>query len=48
MAPPERERFGSVLIRRSVSGGLRGNLTFHWNPGGLVVLLSAETKRLAL
>ena len=45
--PPEREGFGSVLARRSVSGGLRGDLTFHWNPGGLVVFFSAETERLA-
>ena len=46
--PPEREGFGSVLARRSVNGGLRGDLTFHWNPEGLVVLVSAETERLAL
>lgn len=46
--PPEREGFGSVLARKSVSGGLRGDLTFHWNPDGLVVLVSAETERLAL
>ena len=47
-APPEREGFGSVLARRSVNGGLRGDLIFHWNPDGLVALLSAETERLAL
>ncbi|WP_426000294.1 sensor histidine kinase [Caulobacter sp. DWR1-3-2b1] len=46
--PPEREGFGSVLARKSVSGGLRGDLTFHWNPDGLMVLLSVETERLAL
>jgi len=46
--PPEREGFGSVLARKSVNGGLRGDLTFHWNPAGLVVLVSAETERLAL
>ena len=46
--PPEREGFGSVLARKSVSGNLRGDLTFHWNPAGLVVLVSAETERLAL
>ena len=45
--PPEREGFGSELARKSVSGGLRGDLTFHWNPDGLVVLVSAETERLA-
>ena len=47
-APPEREGFGSILARKSVSGGLHGDLTFHWKPGGLVVLVSAETERLAL
>ena len=47
-APPEREGFGSELARRSVNGGLRGDLTFHWNPGGLVVLVAADTERLAL
>ena len=47
-APPEREGFGSVLARRSVSGGLRGDLNFHWKPTGLVVLVSAEVERLAL
>ncbi|WP_426011351.1 sensor histidine kinase [Caulobacter sp. DWR2-3-1b2] len=47
-APPDREGFGSVLARRSVNGGLRGDLIFHWNPDGLVALLSAETERLAL
>ena len=46
--PPEREGFGSVLARRSVIGGLRGDLNFHWNPTGLVVLVSAEVERLAL
>jgi len=46
--PPEREGFGSVLARKSVSGGLRGDFTFNWNPGGLVVLVSTETERLAL
>ena len=46
--PPEREGFGSVLARRSVEGGLGGDVKFHWYPDGLVVLVSAETERLAL
>ncbi|WP_426038230.1 sensor histidine kinase [Brevundimonas sp. DC300-4] len=46
-APPKREGFGSVLARRSVNGGLWGDLAFHWYPNGLVVLISAETERLA-
>ena len=47
-APPERKGFGSALVHRSVTGGLQGDLIFHWNPDGLVVLVSAETDRLAL
>ena len=46
--PPEREGFGSILARRSVSGGLNGDLTFQWNPTGLVVFVSAKMERLAL
>ena len=45
--PPEREGFGSLLARRSVSGGLRGDVNFDWKPTGLVVLVSAEIERLA-
>jgi two-component system CheB/CheR fusion protein len=46
--PPEREGFGSMLARRSVSGGLRGDLDFQWKPTGLIVLVSAEMEHLAL
>ena len=46
--PPEREGFGSMLARRSVSGGLRGDLDFYWKPTGLIVLVSAEMEHLAL
>ena len=46
--PPQREGFGSVLARKSVSGQLAGDLAFHWIPDGLLVVLSAETERLAL
>ena len=46
--PPEREGFGSILARRSVSGGLRGDLKFHWKHTGLIVLVSAEMEHLAL
>ena len=45
--PPEREGFGSLLARRSVSGGLRGDLNFHWKPTGLIVLVSTEMEHLA-
>ena len=46
--PPTKEGFGTVLVRKSVSGQLEGDLIFHWNPDGLVVLLSAQTEQLAL
>ena len=46
--PPEREGFGSLLARRSVSGGLRGDLNFQWKPTGLIVLVSTEMEHLAL
>ena len=47
-APPKRMGLGTVLVRRSVSSGLGGDLTFHWNSTGLVVVVSANMKRLAL
>ena len=47
-APPQREGFGTVLARRSVSGPLAGDIVFHWNSDGLQVLLSVEVERLAL
>jgi len=47
-APPERTGLGSVLIRKSVSSSLGGDLTCHWNSTGLVVVVSAEIGRLAL
>ena len=46
--PPEREGFGSILARRSISGGLRGDVNFNWEPTGLVVLVSAEMEHLAI
>ncbi|WP_372786816.1 PAS domain S-box protein [Phenylobacterium sp.] len=45
-AAPEREGFGSLLARRSVHGQLGGQLVYDWDPGGLVVSLSAATERL--
>jgi two-component system CheB/CheR fusion protein len=46
--PPVTEGFGSLLARKSISGQLAGDLTFHWNPQGLEVRLSANLERLAL
>jgi two-component system CheB/CheR fusion protein len=45
--PPEREGFGSLLARRSINGQLGGQMTYEWNPEGLMVHLSATTERLA-
>ena len=47
-APPKKAGFGSDLARRSVSGQLAGDLIFHWNRDGLVVLVSGDADRLAL
>jgi two-component system CheB/CheR fusion protein len=44
--PPEREGFGSVLARRSVTGQLNGELAFDWDRRGLTVHLSVATERL--
>lgn len=43
---PEREGFGSLLARRSVSGQLEGQLTFDWKPEGLIVRIAAARERL--
>lgn len=45
--PPEREGFGTLLARRSISGQLGGQMTYEWNPEGLTVHLSASVERLA-
>ena len=44
--PPAREGFGSLLAQRSVSGQLKGKLTYDWQPGGLTVIVTASTERL--
>jgi two-component system CheB/CheR fusion protein len=44
--PPEREGFGSLLARRSVSGQLDGELIYDWAQEGLTVHLSASAERL--
>lgn len=43
---PSREGFGSVLARRSVERQLGGNMVYHWNPGGLEVVISLPSERL--
>ena len=44
--PPGHEGFGSLLARRSVQGQLSGQLTYDWDPNGLVVHLSVSLERL--
>lgn len=44
--PPQREGFGSLLARRSISGQLDGNLVFDWEAEGLTVRLTAKGERL--
>ena len=48
LGPPAKEGFGSLLARHSVEGQLHGDLTFNWDPEGLVAKLSAQTERLVL
>ncbi len=43
---PEREGFGSLLARRSVTGQLDGALAFEWKASGLIVRLSTAVERL--
>jgi two-component system CheB/CheR fusion protein len=43
---PKSEGFGSLLARNSVHGQLGGKLAYNWEPGGLIVRLSAAAERL--
>jgi two-component system CheB/CheR fusion protein len=45
-AVPKSEGFGSLLARNSVHGQLGGDLAYDWDPGGLIVRLSAAAERL--
>lgn len=44
--PPATRGFGTLLSGHSVRSQLGGNLSHHWNPGGLVVELSLPVERL--
>ncbi len=44
--PPQREGFGSLLARRSVTGQLKGKLSFDWDPAGLIVRVAVPVERL--
>jgi len=39
--------FGSQLVKRSVSGQLRGSIAYDWSVGGLIVTLRIQRDRLA-
>jgi PAS domain S-box-containing protein len=45
-AVPKSEGFGSLLARNSIHGQLGGDLAYDWDPGGLIVRLSAAAERL--
>jgi PAS domain S-box-containing protein len=45
--PPNEEGFGSLLVRRIVTGQFGGRLSYDWRPEGLVVCLSGPMERLA-
>ncbi|WP_116085951.1 chemotaxis protein CheB [Tropicimonas sp. IMCC34011] len=40
--PAEKQGFGSQLIASTIEGALDGNVTFDWNPGGLVCVLEFD------
>ena len=44
---PELTGFGSRLIDRAISTGLRGELTYDWQKSGLVVTIAMQEDRLA-
>ncbi|MBP7815843.1 MAG: histidine kinase [Phenylobacterium sp.] len=46
-APAEPKGYGSRLIERSVSGHLRGAITYDWHEAGLIVTLKVDPARLA-
>lgn len=47
-AAPELQGFGSKMVARSVSSQFGGELTYDWQPTGLVASLSMRKDRLAL
>ena len=46
--PPEYEGFGSSLVRRLVTGLFGGQLSYDWNPKGLIIRLSMPVERLTM
>jgi two-component system CheB/CheR fusion protein len=43
---PAHEGFGSLLVRRSITGQLDGEIAYQWKPEGLTVNFSAAAERL--
>jgi PAS domain S-box-containing protein len=46
--PVEHEGFGSSLVRRLVTGQFGGQLSYEWNPKGLIIRLSVPVERLTM
>jgi PAS domain S-box-containing protein len=44
--PAEHEGFGSSLVHRLVTGQFGGELSYYWNPKGLIIRLSVPVERL--
>jgi two-component sensor histidine kinase len=44
---PPAEGFGGQLTRRTVSGQLGGDMTYHWRPEGLHIAMTLTLDRLA-
>ena len=45
--PPDQEGFGSLLVRRMVSGQLGGEMSVDWQPAGLTATLAVPLDRIA-
>ena len=43
---PDKEGFGTLLARRSITGDLRGELEIDWTPDGVVIRVAAPVERL--
>ncbi|MGH7841566.1 MAG: sensor histidine kinase, partial [Candidatus Binataceae bacterium] len=44
----QREGFGNSLVRRIVTGQFGGELSYDWNPEGLIIRLSVPVERLTM
>jgi two-component sensor histidine kinase len=45
-APPERNGFGSQLVRMSAGGQLGGSITYDWASTGVLIILRIPLERL--